>query len=107
MNFLAAVLIATSSGTPAVSATPSPAASVEAPTPAPEARSAGLGSPVLFRGACEFRGGCRVVAAGVVTDAGLQPIACDESNEAEVRSKIAARYFTPGTQLDLYARGAA
>ncbi len=69
-------------------------------------RAPGLGASVLFRGECEYRGGCQVTAAGIVTDAGLQPIACDASNEAEVRSKIAARYFVPGTQLDLYARGA-
>ena len=111
--FFAAVLISTSAGTPAASGTPIPAATLQmsTPTPAPEPttapRAQGLGSPVLFRGACELRAGCNIIAAGIVTEAGLQPIACDDSNDAEVRGKIAARYFAPGTQLDLYSRGAA
>lgn len=117
MNLLAAVLIATSAGTPAatgsataVEASPT-ATALPAATAAPEATAAprtnGIGAPVLFRGECVYRGGCSIVAAGIVTEAGLQPIACDATNEAGVRAKIASRYFAPGTQLDLYARGAA
>lgn len=95
---------------PAPSDSPQPAAKTEAtpdaspaaaPTPEP------LAKPVLFRGACTPGGGpagCRVFAVGYVTDAGIEPFACED--DKEFRTRIAARYFVPGTELDLHLRGA-
>ncbi|HVO30329.1 MAG TPA: hypothetical protein VMV18_06320 [bacterium] len=90
-------------------ATETPATPAETPAPATEGtpRPAGLGVPVIFRGVCDPRAGCTITAAGMVNAAKLVPIACDASNEKEVREKIGARYLAPGTTLDLYARGSA
>lgn len=88
-------LTATTSGDPAV---------VRAsPTPLPP----GLGRPVLFRGECTPGGGpaaCRVTAAAFVSADGIEPIPC--TDEKDTRAKLGARYFAPGTELDLYVRGA-
>lgn len=89
---------------PDPSGSPQPAATAEA-TPAPAA--APLAKPVLFRGSCTPGGGaagCRVFAVGYVTDAGLEPFACDD--QKDFRNRIAARYFVAGTELDLHLRGA-
>ncbi len=92
-------LTATTSGEPS-RATPGT-------TPLPE----GIGKPILFRGECTPGGGpaaCRVTAAAVVTTAGLESIPCahDKEGEKDTRGKIAARYFAPGGELELYVRGA-
>jgi hypothetical protein len=70
-------------------------------------RAPGLGAPILFQGECEPRGGCHIISAGMITEAGLQPIPCDADHDGETRTKIVSRYFGAGTELDLYARGAA
>lgn len=101
---------ATATVTPVASATPAATASpTPSPEPSPTPRPAGLGAPVLFRGECTpggGSGGCRIVAAGLVTGDAITPLACDSAEEQEWRRKIAERYFVPGHALDLYVRGA-
>ena len=85
------------------------AAATATPTATPEATPAPLEKPVLFRGTCTPGGGpsgCRVFAVGFVTDAGIEAFPCTTAIENESRNRIAARYFLPGTELDLYLRGA-
>lgn len=108
-----ATAVATATATPVVTATETPIATPEptpeaTPEPTPMPRPSGVGAPILFRGECTPGGGasgCRIVAAGVVTGDALGPIPCVQG-EPETRKKIAARYFDPGTPLDLYVRGA-
>lgn len=91
---------------PVILPTPVPIAT---PEPSPTPRPVGLGTPILFRGECTLGGGptgCKIVAAGLVSNEGLTPLPCDEKTERETRKKIADRYFHEGTPLDLYTRGA-
>lgn len=102
MKTIALVLLfAQTDATPVETPAPTPVAAEAASTPAP------LAKPILFRGSCTPGGGaagCRVFAVGHVTDAGIEPFACED--EKDHRNRIAARYFVPGTELDLYLRGA-
>jgi hypothetical protein len=99
-------VVAGTGGLPATSGSPVVTATAT-PTPV---RGEGLGKPILFRGDCTPGGGpaaCRVTAIGFAGDGTLDPIPCDPASEEATRTKIAGRYFAPGTSLDIYVRGAA